>query len=121
VKICIPVETVEGLKAKLHAHFGSAPYFLIYDTDTDSFQMLDNSDKGHTHGMCQPLKVLEGQPINAVICVGMGQRAVQKLNQAGIRAYRVKGETAFEVIDFYQQGQLEEITVDNACLDHRCE
>jgi len=120
MRICIPVETKEGLKAKAFAHFGSAPYFLIYDTDKDAFEVVSNSDKHHMHGMCHPLKILENQTISAVVCRGMGTRAVQKLNAGGIKAYRASVETAEAIIKRYREGVLEEITVDNACAKHNC-
>ena len=120
MKLCIPIETNDGLDSKLFDHFGSAAHFLVYDAEDNTFEIIDNSDKNHIHGMCHPLKVLESQVINAVVCRGMGARAVQKLNEGGIKAYKASGETVQEVVDKYEQGGLEEITVANACVDHRC-
>lgn len=119
MRICIPIESDEGLKAKVDAHFGSAPYFLIYDADKKTHEVINNSDKHHTHGMCHPLRVLGNQKIDAVVCRGMGARAIQKLCEDGIRAYRASVETtADEVTQKHKQGLLEEMTVENACVDH---
>jgi predicted Fe-Mo cluster-binding NifX family protein len=120
MKICIPITENEGLKAKVNAHFGSAPYFLIYDTQKDTFEIINNSDSHHMHGMCHPLKALDNKGIDAVVCGGMGARAVSKLNDGNIRAYRADGETVEEIIKRYKEGSLEEITVENACVDHNC-
>jgi predicted Fe-Mo cluster-binding NifX family protein len=120
MKICIPVETSEGLKARIFAHFGSAPYFLLYDTEREASEVLGNIDNHHAHGMCHPLKVLENRHIDAVVCAGMGARAVQKLNEGGMRTYRANGATGAEIINKYKQGILEEITLRNACADHSC-
>jgi predicted Fe-Mo cluster-binding NifX family protein len=120
MKMCIPVETKEGLKAKVFDHFGSAPYFLIYDMDKATFEAVSNSDSHHIHGMCHPLKVLENKAIDAVVCRGMGARAVQKLNEGGIKAYRASGETVEELIKKYKEDALEEITANNACTNHSC-
>ena len=120
MKICIPIETNEGLKANVFAHFGSAPYFLIYNTQKRTFEVINNRDSHHVHGMCHPLKVLESETINAVVCRGMGARAVQKLNEGRIRAYKASAETVQEIVERYMEGKLEEITVDNACIDHNC-
>jgi len=70
--------------------------------------------------MCHPLKVLEDLSLDAVICVGMGARAVQRLNEDGLKAYRTTAETAEEIVRRYREGILEEITVENACVDHHC-
>ena len=120
MKICIPLESNRGLKAKINAHFGSASCFLIYDTDTETFEVIENSDKEHAHGMCHPLKVLENQNIDAVICRGMGARAVQKINEGGIKAYKTGVETVEDVIAEYKEDGLEEITAQNACTNHNC-
>jgi len=120
MKICIPVQTNEGLKAAVDRHFGSAPYFLIYDSDKEAFEVISNSDEHHSHGMCHPLRVLEERSLDAVVCVGMGARAVKKLKQGGLKTYRTKVETAEETIREYREGVLEEITIENACVEHSC-
>jgi len=120
MKICIPIESNKGLKSKINAHFGSAPYFLIYEPDEKTYEIIDNDDKHHTHGMCQPIKALDGKNIDAIICKGMGVRAVQKLNRNGVWAYKAIGETAEEVITACKKGDLKAITINNACNDHNC-
>ncbi len=120
MKICIPIENGEGKKAKVSAHFGSAPCFLIYDTNEESFEVIKNSNKHHVHGMCHPLEVLENQNINVVVCAGMGARAVQKLNEGGIKVYRVVAETADAIVKRYKEGYLKELTIENACVNHNC-
>ena len=86
--ICIPTTTAEGKTAPVHEHFGSAPFYTLCDTETDKVEVISNSDHGHAHGMCQPLSLFADRHIDAVVCGGMGARAVQKLNQSGIRAYQ---------------------------------
>ncbi|MCM8783702.1 MAG: NifB/NifX family molybdenum-iron cluster-binding protein [Candidatus Omnitrophica bacterium] len=120
MRICIPTETDEGLKAVVYAHFGSAPYFTIYDAEKDSIEIINNTDMRHIHGACQPTKTLSAKKIGAVVCLGMGARAVQGLNASGIKAYRISQGTVEEVINQFKQGLLEEITVESACSQHRC-
>ncbi len=54
MKICIPTETGEGKNAQVYGHFGSAPYFTIYDTDAQSIEIVDNANSHHEHGTCNP-------------------------------------------------------------------
>ncbi len=117
MRICIPVETDEGLKAKVNAHFGSAPYFAVYDTEKETVESVNNSNQHHMHGMCQPMGVLDDKNIGVVICGGMGARAVMKLNEGGIKAYRAIAGTVAEVINKYKEGSLQEMTPETAC-DH---
>ena len=120
MRICIPAETKEGKQAKVHAHFGSAKYFIIYDTEKDSVDIIDNANAHHSHGTCHPLGVLGEASIDAVVCQGMGARAVQKLNEANVKAYRAFGKTVEEIVKKYKANELEEITVNNACAQHDC-
>lgn len=120
MRICIPTEDKEGLNARIHEHFGSAPYFTIYDTEKETFKTADNTNAHHSHGMCHPIGVIGSSSIDVVICKGMGMRAVQKLNEANIKAYRAVAGTVDELIKKYKDNELEEITPQNACAQHGC-
>jgi len=120
MRICIPTTTNNGKTAEVHGHFGSAPYFTIYDVEKNTVEIIDNSNQHHSHGACQPMDALTGKKIDAVVCGGMGARAVQKLNKDGIKAYRASGGTVEEIIRQYENNKLEEITVQNACEQHHC-
>lgn len=118
--LCIPTKTNEGQTAAVYEHFGSAPFFTLVDTASGAVEIIDNSNQHHTHGMCQPMSALEGKAINAVICKGMGARAVQRLNEGGIKAYLAAFATVQEIVHSYQRSQLPEITPVNACNQHHC-
>jgi predicted Fe-Mo cluster-binding NifX family protein len=120
MKICIPTGTNEGKTAEVYGHFGSAPYFTIYDTEKDSVEIIGNANQHHSHGMCQPMNALADRKVDAVVTGGMGARAVQKLNESGIRAYRAIPGTVEDIASQFDKGGLEELTVDNACAQHGC-
>lgn len=120
MKICIPTEKNDGPNSKVCDHFGSAPFFAVYDTDTDTLKTMDNSNQHHIHGSCHPLTVLSGQDIDAVVCRGMGLRAINALNENGIKAFKATASTVEEIVDKYKKNELEEITADGACRDHDC-
>ena len=120
MRICIPTETNEGKSAKVYSHFGSAPYFTIVDIEKDLIEVVNNSNQHHSHGMCQPMNALSGKKIDVVVTGGMGARAVQGLNQGGIKAYRAIPGTVADIVSQFTKGGLEEITVNNACAQHGC-
>jgi predicted Fe-Mo cluster-binding NifX family protein len=120
MKICIPTENKEGLNAKVYGHFGSAPYFTIYDTESKTVTTAENTNAHHSHGMCQPMNAIIGKNIDAVVSGGMGMRAVQKLNEGGIKAYMATAGTVADIVSQFAKGGLEEITVQNACAKHGC-
>ena len=120
MKICIPTETDQGLDAAVMAHFGSAPFFTIYDTDTKRVEHIGNRNQHHIHGGCQPLLALSGSTVDVIICGGMGARAVQKLGASGINVFKVNGATVKSALVNFFEGQLNPITPLNACRDHDC-
>jgi len=120
MRICIPTETNEGKAAMVYGHFGSAPYFTIVDMVKDSVEIISNANQHHSHGMCQPMDALKGKEVDAVVTGGMGVRAVQKLNEGGIRTYSAIPGTVADIVSQFAKGGLEEITVRNACAQHEC-
>jgi predicted Fe-Mo cluster-binding NifX family protein len=120
MRICIPTGSKEGKTAVVYGHFGSAPFFTVYDTKKDSVEIIENANEHHEHGMCNPMGNLRGKNIDAVVCGGMGGRAVQKLNEDGIKAYRASVGTVKDIAEQYVKGGLQEITVQNACAQHDC-
>jgi predicted Fe-Mo cluster-binding NifX family protein len=120
MRICIPTATAEGIKATAYEHFGSAPYFTIYDTAAKTAEVVGNGDQHHAHGMCHPLAMLEGRRIEAVVVAGIGARALQRLNEGGIRVYRTIPGTVEEISGKLETGELEEMTLENSCAGHGC-
>jgi len=121
MKICIPIKTNEGLNSQLDDHFGSAAFFLLYDTQTCIFETISNHNSRHQHGMCNPLNVLDSHDVNIVICKGIGARAVKTLQESDIKTFCTNGRVVRDVITQYEQQQINEITVENACKNHICE
>jgi len=120
MRICVPTTTDEGAKARAYEHFGSAPHFTILDTATGSCEVVGNAGQHHAHGMCHPLAMLEGRKIDAVVCAGIGARALQRLNEGGIRVYRTISGTVEEVVEKFKTRELEEMTLENSCAGHGC-
>lgn len=120
MKICIPTSGDQGLKESVHEHFGSAPFFTIYDTDNKSIEVVANNNQHHAHGTCSPTKAIEGHNVDIVVSGGMGSRAVSLLNQQDIKAYKIDGTTVEDAVNKFNQGGLVEIKPGNACTSHDC-
>jgi predicted Fe-Mo cluster-binding NifX family protein len=88
MKICFPNETNQGLKSALYGHFGSAPFFTLVESESNLVEVRDNRGQVHAHGACHPVAALEGLGVQAVVCGGMGLRALQKFEEAGIMVYQ---------------------------------
>ncbi len=120
MKVCIPAVNSEGLKAPVSEHFGSAPYFVIVDTDSQAAETLANPNEHHDHGSCHPMGTLAGRGVTAVACGGMGKRAVESLNAGGVRVYLTQGETVGDVVADFNSGRCPELRPDQACAGHGC-
>lgn len=120
MRICIP--TIDDKKQLSQAcdHFGSAPFFTIYDFKADAWEVLNNSDHDHEHGQCHPMNNLTEKNIDAVVCKGLGQRALQKLNNGGIKVLTTDQSTVKDIIDCFTENKLKEIDPENTCQTHSC-
>ena len=118
MKVCLPTNGENGLTEKVYNHFGSAPYYTIYDTDTKEIQVIKNSNQHQNHGACQPIDVISKYNIQVVITNGMGKRAVQLLNDGGVKVYLLNGNTVDEAIKKFEANDLVELTIQNACGLH---
>ncbi len=118
MKIAIPVAEYCGLDSLVYGHFGSAPLFVLVDSEAMSVEALGNPDHEHEHGQCNPMKVLAGAMPDAVVVGGIGTGAVRGLRQAGIRVYRTTGGTVADAISLLQNGELEEIVAQGTCAGH---
>jgi len=118
MKLCIPVEINEALNSIVYGHFGSAPLFLIVDSEALTVEPLTNHDEHHVHGACNPLKALSGRTVDAVIVGGIGAGAVRGLRQSGIAVYRSPAQTVAEAVAQFNAGELPELDVQHACGGH---
>ncbi|MBE6067825.1 MAG: diguanylate cyclase [Clostridium lundense] len=120
MKVCIPIEENKGLESIAYNHFGTAPFFLIYDLENEEIKVIQNGDLNHSHGMCQPLKALGGEKVDAILVGGIGAGALMKLNNQGIKAYKVMSETVLKNIELLKSNKLGEFSVNNSCNHHDC-
>ena len=118
MNICIPVESDAGLESAVSAHFGSAPLFLIVDKDTESYQVIQNTNSTHAHGMCQPLAALAGQAVDSVVVGGIGVGALGRFRAANVQVYLSRFRTVRETVDAFRAGALQAVTPRTACGHH---
>lgn len=118
MNICIPATQDLGLKSPVSAHFGSAPLFVIVNTETGVCQTISNQNLHHEHGGCQPLRALAGHDIDGVVVGGIGMGAMMKLRSAGIRVYLADQPTVEDAVAACKAGTLHEADVTMACAHH---
>lgn len=118
MKICIPVDEDQGLSSPICPHFGSAPHFMIVNTDDGSCRAIRNRNEHHAHGMCQPLQAIQGEQIDGIIVGGIGMGALNKLTAAGISVYQAQHPTVGLAVEAIKAGQLAVMSPGAACGGH---
>lgn len=118
MRLCFPVQRYEGITSAVYNHFGSAPLFAVVDTDTREVSAINNGDRHHVHGACNPVKALNNQKIDAVVVGGIGAGALTRLNQLGIKVYRAQLPTIGENVTLYLSKKLPEYALQGCCGGH---
>ena len=118
MNICIPVNEDQGLNSTVCLHFGSAPIFMIVDTDSGTCRPILNRNLHHAHGMCTPLASLQGENLDGIVVGGIGMGALNKLMASGIRVFRSEHPTVERTVEAFKADQLQPMTPDIACGGH---
>ena len=115
MKACLPIAHDLGLESRVHPHFGTAPMFLIVDTDTKATHAVENPKRDHEHGRCLPLDLLVHEQVDVVVVGGIGAGALGRLSAARIAAYHGAHGTAGEVLDAVVRGELLAVLPEDTC------
>jgi predicted Fe-Mo cluster-binding NifX family protein len=100
------------LHAPLDPRFGRAPQFLVFDTETDAFELVDNRRaQGAVQGAgTRTVENLVQRGVGCVIGARFGPNAYQALLTAGVRVFRTRAVTIADALELYRVGELTEVT-----------
>ncbi len=118
MKVAFPSQEDRGMDSPVYSHFGSAPFFLVVNTDGNGIETIENSDLHHAHGQCQPMAALGGEPVDAVVVGGIGGGALRKLQSSGIKVYRAVEGSVVENLTLIQEGKLLQFAFNQTCGGH---
>lgn len=118
MNICIPVTEDKGLSSPVCAHFGSAPFFLIVDSESGQCRAIANRNQHHAHGTCQPLNAIAGEQVDSIVVGGIGMGALSKLMASGMKVFLAEHPTVQQTVDALKAGKLSPVTLDRACSGH---
>lgn len=119
MKICFAVSKDEGINSAVYGHFGSAPAFVVVNTEVNDVSSVVNRDVNHAHGACNPIQAIGGTSVDAVVVGGIGAGALMRLNAEGIRVFRAVEDTIKGNISLFHENRLPELTIDHTCAGHR--
>ncbi|MBF0201455.1 MAG: NifB/NifX family molybdenum-iron cluster-binding protein [Desulfamplus sp.] len=118
MRVVFPSNSDLGLTGTVYNHFGSAPFFVIVDTESGAYEIKTNMDKDHAHGQCQPLKALGNIAVEAVVVGGIGRGALNKLASSGIRVLRGVEGTVKTNLEMMKRGELHGFKSEDICISH---
>lgn len=119
MKVCFAVQKDAGVESVVYDHFGSAPAFIVVDTEAaDAAVTVNNRDLNHVHGACNPIQAIGGLKPDAVVVGGIGAGAINRLNAEGVKVYRSAAETVKQNLVLLKESKLSKLSVRNACGGH---
>jgi predicted Fe-Mo cluster-binding NifX family protein len=115
MNVCIPISEDRGLESPVCGHFGSAPAFLVVDTDTRAHRVLVNTNAHHEHGRCAPIALLASEHVAAFVVGGIGPGALANLLAMGVAVYRGALGPVADALDALASGSLPGVTPADTC------
>ncbi len=102
--------TGDSLDSPLDNRFGRAARFLVYDTDSSAFEILDNSQNlNAAQGAgIQTAQAVANAGVESVITGHVGPKAFMVLQQAGIKIYHSEAPTVSQALELFNAGSLQE-------------
>jgi predicted Fe-Mo cluster-binding NifX family protein len=119
MKVCLPTLDSRGLESQISQHFGSAPFYLIVDTESLEYQELPNKLRKHGNGNCHYFSGLRMAGIENLIVQDLGRGALQKLQAADSRVYKTPHRLVGESIEALKKSLLPEMRIDDVCQHGR--
>jgi len=110
MRIAVSAQTASA-ESNVDPRFGRAPYFAIYDSDTDDYQFVENAQNmqaAQGAGIQSGQNVAE-QKVDWVVSGNFGPKAFAVLNGAGIKAVTWSQGTVAEAVALVKANKLEPV------------
>jgi predicted Fe-Mo cluster-binding NifX family protein len=113
MNICIPIEENQGMKSRMCLHFGTAPKFVIVDTDTMMFEVVDNPERPRL------MRFLSARKVESVVVGGIGLASLDELHAASISVYSSTEDTIEEIVHAFNTGTINPVTLGAPCQQRK--
>ena len=100
----------DNLNAPLDSRFGRAAKFLVYDLDSETFEVIDNRqnlDAAQGAGI-QSAETVARLGAKVLVTAHCGPKAFRVLLAAGIKIFNTDSPTVAEALERYRTGRLTE-------------
>ncbi|KPJ49691.1 MAG: dinitrogenase iron-molybdenum cofactor biosynthesis protein [candidate division Zixibacteria bacterium DG_27] len=101
----------DQLSSEVDPRFGRCLYFLIVDSETDSFEAVQNPAVGAGGGAgIQASQLVLDKGVEAVVTGNVGPNAFRTLQGAGIKVYGGASGTIEESLKSFKEGKLQDLS-----------
>ena len=114
MKIAFPVMDDKGLDGTISAHFGRAPKFAIYDSETKAVEVIANTGD-HFGGVKSTPQILKDVNADLLICGGIGRKAIALFDELKIGVCVTQRQLVKEALEEHEKGQLTPANEQDAC------
>ncbi len=117
MKVAIPCYSPGGLSSQICPHLGRCDVFTIAELkgrEVSCIELLPNTG-AHMGGGMRPAELLAQAGVDAVLCRGIGMRALALLSSKGIKVYYTSASTAREAIEELLEGRARHMDEALAC------
>lgn len=110
MKIAVTAENNRGLDSAVAQHFGHAPFFMLVDVENGEVSAVQGvaNPFADAHQPGQIPTFIQQQKAQVMLSGGMGGRAIQFFEQAGIKTATGAAGTVRQALEHYFGGRLKE-------------
>jgi predicted Fe-Mo cluster-binding NifX family protein len=109
MKICVSASS-NNLDANVDSRFGRCPYFIIVDSDTMEYEVIENKSTNAAHGAgIQAAQTVANMDVKVIITGNVGPNAFNVLSASGIKIVTGVSSSVKESVEKYKNGELEEV------------
>lgn len=114
MKICIPTMGNKGLEDTVNEHFGRSSYYTVIDTDTNDINVISSAEN-KTHGTCSPVELILDSGAEALICKGIGMKAMNFFSNSNISVYTCNANLVKNALEMFQNNKLVKMNPEDGC------
>jgi len=96
-----------NLESSIAKRFGHANYYIMFNTETETFVAFENRDEGHNH---DNLKDFLNKRVEAFIVGNIGPQAFEVINTPKSKVYLARKMSVKEAVDKLIKGELIHLT-----------
>ena len=119
MRVCIPTANDGGLEDIISEHFGRASTFTIVDLYSGETKVIRN-ESVHMGGRLYPPEIMARERVDAMICKGIGVKALMRFSELGIDVYiSEEGGKVKDILESFRRGDLKKAGLGDGCPGHR--